>query len=320
MKRATILTTIVVAGLTAVTVSAQRGPGLPPAEPIEKVGDNLYKIFGGGGNTTVFVREDGVVLVDTKMPGNGEAILSEVRKVTDKPIVMIINTHSHPDHLGSNDFFKKASPTVDVVMHENAATSAASGPFANDATVPDFTFTNKASLGKGKDKIDLYYFGPGHTNGDAFVVFPAEKAMAIGDLMAWDMGPVIDTMSGGSAVALPETLDKAVAGIKDVDTVIEGHGKVDDWATFLGYVGYTHKMLDTAKWAVARNKNYVEAYDEFAKDRAMAPYTGEQLMKGLEYGGTPKSRTLNNLYIAMKQLRGEPVPMTMGAPPPPDAK
>ena len=320
MKRFAIIGAIVAAGLVSVTVQAQRGPGIGPVEPIEKVGTNLYKIFGQGGNTTVFVRSDGVTLVDTKLPGNGQKILDEVRKVTDKPITQLINTHSHPDHIGSNDFFYKASPTIDVVMQSTAAKLSATGPFANDGTKANITFTDRMTLGRGNDEIDLYYFGPGHTGGDAFVVFPSEKAMCIGDLMAWDMGPVIDTMSGGSMLALPNTLDKAMSTITGVDKVIEGHGKVDDWATVQHFVKYTHNVVDAAKWAVANNKNYVEAFDHFAQDPDMKQYTGENLLKGLEYGGTPKMRTQNNLFIAIKELKGEKVPLTMMAPPPPETE
>src|SRR5262249_57829501 len=82
---------------------------------IKSVRDNLYVIPGAGGNTTVFVTAVGVVLVDTKLPNNGEAILNQVRTVTDKPVTMIVNTHSHPDHIGSNAYF----PSVDVVAHDN---------------------------------------------------------------------------------------------------------------------------------------------------------------------------------------------------------
>ena len=64
----------------------------------------------------MFVTEVGVVLVDTKLPNNGEAILNQVRRVTDKPVSTIINTHTHPDHIGSNDYFPAS---VEVVTHEN---------------------------------------------------------------------------------------------------------------------------------------------------------------------------------------------------------
>ena len=119
MKRSTLLTAIVLVGLAVAGVAAQRGPRIPPTGAIKQVRDNLYVIPGAGGNTTVFVTGTGVVLVDTKLANNGEPILTQVRTVTDKPVSMIINTHTHPDHNGSNDYFKAARPTIEVVTHEN---------------------------------------------------------------------------------------------------------------------------------------------------------------------------------------------------------
>ena len=313
MKRAAILSTIVAAGLT--TALFAQGATLPPPEPIEKVGENLYKIFGGGGNTTVYVGEDGVVLVDTKMPGNGEAILAEIRKVTDLPVTTIINTHAHPDHLGSNDALKASAPTVDVVMHANAAKAAGSGPFANDATVPDFTYETKATLGKGKDRVDLYYFGPGHTNGDSFVVFPSEKAMVAGDIMAWNMAPLIDSGSGGSMVAIADTLEKAVAGIPDVDIVIEGHGDANTWEGFKHYSAFMRALLTASKKAFDAGLTPGHAVAELEKDPQWADMLGTELKKGLEYGGTPKSRALINANVAIGEYKGEPVPVFAPAPP-----
>ena len=99
MKRIAILATIAAAGLATAGLNAQ---GLPGIGATEQVSQNVYKIFGAGGNTTFFIRSDGVVLVDTKLANNGAGILAKVREVTDKPVTMIINTHSHPDHMGSN--------------------------------------------------------------------------------------------------------------------------------------------------------------------------------------------------------------------------
>ncbi len=118
--------------------------------------------------------------------------MKQVRTVTDKPVTTLINTHVHPDHNGSNDFFKAARPSVAVVTHENTRKWVTANPKANRAWNPDVTFNNVAQLGSGKDRIDLYYFGAGHTDGDAFVVFPALRALCIGDLMAWNMAPLID--------------------------------------------------------------------------------------------------------------------------------
>jgi cyclase len=313
MKRFAVLSAIVAVGLG----TALYAQGLPGPEPIEKIGDNLYKIFGAGGNTTVFVRDDGVVLVDTKLPNNGQFILDQVRTITDKPVVMIVNTHAHGDHLGSNDFFKNANSAVEIVMHANAAASAEKPAFGPPAKA-DSTFTDHRTIGSGKNQIELYHFGAAHTNGDTFIVIPSEKAMLMGDVMAWDMGPLIDPGTGGSMVATPVTVGKLVDTVKGVEKVIEGHGHVNTWAGLQRYLAYTQKIVEVAKKGNEEGLNYVQAYDKyFATDPAMAPYTSEEIKKGLEYGGTPKVRSLNNLFVAMGELKGTPPPLTMGAPPPP---
>ena len=328
MKRIAILGSIVAAGLMAVAVSAQQGPppgaGGPPrgnplpgiASTAEKVSDNVYKIFGAGGNTTFFIRSDGVTLVDTKLANNGQQILDVVRTVTDKPVTMIINTHSHPDHNGSNTQIDTAlGGRVQVVVQDNTATRQRAQPTNNKVTQ---SFADRLTLGSGRDRIDLYYFGAGDTDGDAFVVFPGEKVMCIGDIMAWDMGPLIDPNSGGSIVATPTTLQRAADSITGVDRVIEGHGNANTWAGFLRYLGYTKKVVDVARRGNAEGLNYVEAYEKyFATDPSMAPYMDDNLKPGLEYGGTPHGRTLNNLYVAMIELTGAKAPLVMGAPPPP---
>src|SRR5262247_2185954 len=87
---------------------------------IQKVADRLYMIPGAGGNTAVFIMQNGVLLVDTKNPNNGQGILDQVRTVTNKPITMVINTHTHADHTGSNEFF---TDNVVFVAHENTKTN-----------------------------------------------------------------------------------------------------------------------------------------------------------------------------------------------------
>ncbi len=247
MRRARVLALIVVAGFTVVTLAAQpQRPRIPPTGTIKKVRDNLYVIPGAGGNTTVFVTGAGVVLVDTKLANNGEAILSQVRSVSGSAVTMIINTHSHPDHIGSNDYF---APSVEKVTHENTKKWMAANArvASNPAVMPTKTFTDRLTLGSGSDQIDLYYFGAGHTDGDAFIVFPALRAMAAGDIFAWKMAPLIDPMAGGSVMALPDTLEKALKGIGNVDTVIEGHGDVNTWAGFRDYALFNRALLDAAK-------------------------------------------------------------------------
>jgi cyclase len=322
MRRAGLLVAIVVAGLTVAGIAAQQrggggrgaGPRIPPTGTIEKIKDNLYKIAGAGSNTTVFVTAEGVVLVDTKLANNGEAILAQVKTVTDKPVTTIINTHVHPDHNGSNDYFKAARPTIQVVTHENTKKWVAANPKANPAWMPDRTYTEKMTLGKGKDRIDLYYFGPGHTNGDAFVVFRELRAMCVGDLMAWNMGPLIDPATGGSIIALPDTLEKALNGIKNVDLVIEGHGDVNTWQGLRAYTEFHRALLNAAKTALSRNETPEQALAALEKNPKWAVFLKDELLKDLEYGGTPKSRALINLNVAFQELKGEPVTTNFGPP------
>jgi cyclase len=300
MTRARLLGAIVVVGFTVATVAAQQPqrPRIPPTGTIEKVRDNLYVIPGAGGNTTVFVTQNGIVLVDTKLANNGEAILSQVRTVSGRAVTMIINTHSHPDHIGSNDYF---APSIEKVTHENTKKWMAANPrvASNAAVMPTKTFSDKMTLGSGKDQIDLYYFGAGHTDGDAFIVFPALRAMAAGDIFAWKMAPLIDPMAGGTVVALPDTLEKALKGIRNVDTVIEGHGDVNTWAGFRDYTQFNRALLDAAKAGMGKQS----AEEIAASLKPKFPvFTKEELLKDMEYGGTPLSRAVINVNVAFQEL------------------
>ena len=199
---------------------------------LEKVKDNLYLVTGGraspnqggiSGVTTLFLAANDVVIIDTKYPGFGSRILDQVKSITSKPVTMIVNTHTHGDHTGSNAEFPA---TVQVVAHENTkANMARMDAFKGEhaAFLPKRTFTDRLSLLAGRDQIDLYYFGRGHTNGDAVIVFPALRTVVMGDLFARKWAPLVDANNGGSAVEYPQTLAKALATLKDVDTVITGH-------------------------------------------------------------------------------------------------
>src|SRR5687767_11770544 len=186
MKRLYVLGAVLIAGMLAAAVAELRAQQ-PPAgvSPILKVANNLYQVPGAGGTTAVFVTEKGVVLVDTKLANNGEAILAQVKTVTDKPVTHIINTHTHGDHNGSNIFFPA---TVEIVTHENTSANMQKMPAfqdpANKHGLPDRGFKDRLTVLSGNDSIDLYYFGPAHTNGDALVVFRNARVMHAGDMFA----------------------------------------------------------------------------------------------------------------------------------------
>ena len=165
--------------------------------------------------------------------------------------------------------------------------------------MPKRTFRDKMTVGRGPVQIDLYYFGAGHTDGDAFIVFPALRAMAAGDIFAWKMAPLIDPAAGGSVLALPGSLEKAVKGIPNVDTVIEGHGDVNTWEGFRDYVQFNRALVDAATASMGKKT----AEEIAAELRPTFPvFTKEQLLTDMEYGGTPLSRAVINVNIAFQEL------------------
>jgi len=258
MKRLAVLLGLLLVGAVSLVVAQQQQQ--PVSLQIQKVKETLYVITGGGGNTAAFLTEKGVVIVDTKNPGMGPGILEKVKSVTPKPVIMVINTHTHGDHVGSNSAF---TGTVEFIAHENCKTSmekmSAFQTEEGKKFLPAKTYKDKLSVLKGNDKIDLYYFGRGHTGGDTLVVFPALKVMHSGDLFAGKSTPIMDTNNGGSGVEYPNTLMKAAAGIKGVETVIPGHSTVMDWNAFKEYGEFMRDLVAAAQQAKKDGKTADQA-------------------------------------------------------------
>jgi cyclase len=259
MKRLAVLAGLLLAGAISL-MAANQQQRQPASLEIQKVKENLYVITGGGGNTAAFITEKGVVIVDTKLPGNGPGILEKVKSVTPKPVTMVINTHTHGDHVGSNSAF---TGTVEFVAHENCKTSMEQMPaFKTEEGkkfLPGKTYQDKLSVLSGSEKIDLYHFGRGHTSGDTLVVFTALKVMHTGDLFPGKAAPFMDTGNGGSPIEYPNTLAKAAAGIQGVDTVIPGHSAVTDWNAFKEFGEFVRDMVAAAQQAKKDGKTAEQA-------------------------------------------------------------
>src|SRR6266566_2956410 len=246
MTRSSGLGALLAIGALSLTVSAYQqargGAAQQSAEKVvtvDKVKDNLFVLKGGGGNTTVFVGSNGVVVVDTKLAGWGQPILSKIKELTPKPVTTIINTHSHGDHVSGNVEFPA---TVDIVAHENTKKNVEAWPavyglsnvFPNVVKesggkgLPKRTFKDKMTIGSGADRIDLFYFGRAHTSGDAWDVFPNKGI------------PIMDKNAGGSGVEFADTLTKAYNGVRDVDVIVTGHAQTtmtrDDLNTYADFI------------------------------------------------------------------------------------
>jgi len=316
MRRQFVLASIVLTGalVTAGTILAQQAPapagaqapagqgrgGRGPAPvpgPIEKVADNLYMIPGAGGNSGVYVAANGVVLVDTKNPDNGQLILDQIKTVTDKPVTHIINTHTHGDHNGSNIFFPA---TVEVVTQENTKANMQKMPAFQDAKnahgLPDRTFGDRLTVLSGNDAIDLYYFGPAHTSGDALVVFRNARVMHAGDMFAGKGQPLIDRPNGGSGVEYGATIGKAAAAIKNVDRVIPGHSTLMTWQDFVNFGEVNRVALAYAREAAKAGKTPEQAMMEFKLPEKLSA-------AGFTYTGGGRGGPGGNIGIIMEELK-----------------
>jgi cyclase len=294
MKRVIVLCLLLTAGtLSLLAARFQNPPENPPLE-VQKVKDRLYMITGGCqcGNTAVFLTDNGVVVVDTKNPNTGKGILEKIKTVTDKPVTMIINTHTHQDHTGSNEDF---SPTVDIVAHENTKTNMTKMTnFQGDKAkfLPKKTYKDKLVLGNGKDEIDLYYFGRAHTNGDSFVVFPAVGAMHSGDAFAGKTTALVDANNGGSAVEYGKTLAKAASTIKNVDTVITGHSPLMKPADLKEYADFNNDFITWVQSEIKAGKSVDQAAEEYKIPAKYKGYTVLTLFGGIK----------GNIQIAYNEL------------------
>ena len=268
MRRMIVLGALVAVGVTVAAVRQPvAGQEAPRVVEIDKLKDNLYVMKGGGGNSSVFITANGVVVVDTKNPGWGQPLLDAIKKVTDKRVTTIINTHTHGDHVSGNVEFPAE---VDIVTHVNtAANMKAMRPnstAAPSATPPrnifnehnghglaKRTFNDKMTIGRGSEQIDLLYFGRAHTNGDALIFFPAHRVLHIADMFPGKELPIMDSNNGGTGVGYADTLTKALGfAEKNADVIVNGHSNTTstnaDLKDYIQFIrGYVKDVQDAKK-------------------------------------------------------------------------
>ena len=204
-----------------------RGRGGPKAgatvEKIRLLKPNLYMITGGGANTLIRVTPEGLIVVDTKNPGdeNYNRVMEEIKSVSNLPVKYVFNTHHHPDHVGTNQKFIVAGATV-------IALDALKADMANDPRTKDIpgrptqTFAKDYVLKFGGAEVDAHSYGRGHTGDDTMVYFPDLKVVMVSDQMT-DTNPIVDFANGGSAVEWNRSLDGVLK--LDFDMAIPGRGE-----------------------------------------------------------------------------------------------
>ena len=308
MKRIVVLTVLIAAGAVSYVV-AQQGGEKPKVVEVQKLKENLFVLTGegGGGNTTVFVQANGITVVDTKNPGWGAPILAKIKELSPKPVTTIINTHTHGDHVSGNVEFPA---TVDIVVQENTAANmkemrAVTGLAKPGAPPPvniftqnggkglaKRTFKDRMTLFKGPDQIELYYFGRGHTNGDAWVLFPALRVVSAGDIVSGKNLPLLDANNGGSGVEIGDTIAKAHSTFaKAADTVVTGHSTTMTLPELQEYATFNREFADAMRAAKKEGKGV----EDIVKTWTMpAKYQG--------YAAAAEARLRSNAQVIYDEL------------------
>ncbi len=214
-------------------IAYTQNQGQPPKLMLNKVKDDLFEIEGDGGNVAFYITGEGVIMIDDKFDRDHDQIVENIKSVTNQPIKYVLSTHYHEDHSGGNA--KMYAMNVEIISTMNSRKNILEHKQSNSSgmVVPArITFDHDASVVLGGKEVQAYYFGRGHTNGDAVIYFPALKVLHTGDLMA-GASPLIDYSGGGSVVDWTGTLDQAMK--LDFDTVIPGHGPVTNKAGLKTY-------------------------------------------------------------------------------------
>jgi cyclase len=256
---AAIATTV----LLASAAIAQQPATAPPPPDFSKVeikttdlGDNVYMLEGQGGNITVAIARDGIIMVDSEFAPLHDKIKAAIAVVSNLPIKYLVDTHFHGDHTGGNEAFARDGATV--VSEINVRTRLAAGttngltgvktPPQPEAALPAKTYTGAFKIRLTGRVADLRHIANAHTDGDTYVWFKTANVLATGDTFTNGRYPNIDFANGGNMKGMIAATDLYLKLVNDKSRIVPGHGPIADKAALVNY----RSMLVTARDRMAK--------------------------------------------------------------------
>jgi cyclase len=243
---------------------------------LDKLSDRLFQILGGrGANVGLYIGDEGVLVIDAKMTEESVGqTLEEIKKATDKPITYLVNTHSDGDHVAGNRFFPRA---VTIISHENCRQeffhprrdgepSEWNNPELTPF-IPSLTFRDKMNIYLGARKVELWYFGIGHTTGDIVIYFPEEKTAFMGDQIFIGRPQLIHSYKGGNSFEYVKTITRMLQTL-EAETFCSGHSEPVDRSTVEQQLEEMKKIQEKIKFLRKQGKSLEEMKKEFEENQA----------------------------------------------------
>ena len=236
----------------------------------QKITDDLYVLFGLGGNIAVNIGEDGVFIVDDQFPVVMPKIKEAIGELGGDGIDFAVTTHWHFDHAEGNLALGPAGTWL--VAHENSREMMKTDHVINlvvaayeqkaypESAWPDITFDDDMLFHLNGQTIELMHFGPAHTTGDAAVIFRGSNAVHLGDVFNNAGYPFIDAGNGGELEGVIEFCAKTLLHIDEDTVVIPGHGPVTDYQALSDYVEMLVVIRDRMLEMIDQGKTLEEVY------------------------------------------------------------
>ena len=216
---------------------------------------NVYMIAGAGGNITVQIGDTGVLVVDTGLAAMSDKVIAAIRKLSNKPLQYIVNTHFHADHTGGNVAIRQAGVTItganvtgnltdartgaQIIAHENvlnrmSAPTGKESPTPPDAWPTETYVTGQKEVFFNEEPVIAMYQPAAHTDGDSIVFFRRSDVISTGDIFVTTSFPFLDIEHGGTIQgeldALNRIIDLAVPKHEEEGGtyIVPGHGRICD--------------------------------------------------------------------------------------------
>ena len=230
-----------------------------------------------GGTIGFMLSKKGIVVVDAEFPEQAQHLIAELKKRSEKPFKLLINTHHHGDHTSGNIAFKDVVPHV--LAHENSKINqqnvAVKNKTEDKQLYPDKTFTDTWSDKVAKEKISLYYFGAAHTNGDAIIHFEHANIAHMGDLVFNRRYAFIDRSAGANIKSWIAVLDKTLAKFDNDTLFIFGHA-------------FDPEKVTGNKEDLRAMQNYLSKLLEFVEGEIRSGKSKEEILKAKAIPGVPE--------------------------------